>query len=350
MEAQLYSQNSQKSSANQQGNKTTTKHILFIGGIPLQASKIDLIRYISKFAIADHVSLPIDYKTGLHKGFAKAFFKSEAAMNNILKPRHHMMLGVDIGVSKWVPKSKHQPKTEVPSHNKVFFKFRSQFSQNELKDFFNTFGRVDHIQIKSDYLTGKIRDFGFVMFESESSAIKLIENGPSYQVKSGKLYVQESRSKKQLAKETKMKQNQCPQDMRVNSSAIQISSHSNDVNANFTTAADIHAMVLKKTKHSALLASENHETACVSPKSHQLEGQIIQTEQIIRKDEAIVSHPILNKQSPMLVQILSICYEGWIQLNHQAFENLKFNLPKNTRQLVPARQPRSIINAGFLLF
>lgn len=185
------------------GQKEKAVHAAFIGGIPLQATKEDLVKYLSSFGVVKRISLPTDNYSETHKGFAKVFFDSEDSLLRAVGFYDHFLFGVKIGISKWVSRSQHVSLKESPSENKVFFRFQSYLEKSVLHRYFMKFGPVESLEIKKNYLEDSNRDFGFVVFESSSSARQLIQLGPRHQVQGVRIFVQQSMTNRQIAKDIK---------------------------------------------------------------------------------------------------------------------------------------------------
>lgn len=63
-------------------------------------------------------------------------------------------------------------------------------TENQLEDFFSQFGEVSDISIPSDHFTGKVRGFGFVEFERQDIADKLLADEEPKYLGGRKIYIQ----------------------------------------------------------------------------------------------------------------------------------------------------------------
>lgn len=179
------------------------KHVAFIGNIPTNAEKADVQSYLIQFNGFKHLSLPIDLKTRRHKGYAKAFFLTEKDLTSAINFPHHEIMGVNVAIQKWVPRSQFTSKKALPSPKKIFFRLFHDFKQEELLRFFRRFGNIESFEIKSDREMGRKRNFGFVTYDSEDAAQSAIEYGPDIVMGQRRIIVTPSKSNKQIGKEIK---------------------------------------------------------------------------------------------------------------------------------------------------
>lgn len=142
-----------------------SSHAIFIGNIPTSADRRTLLAYLHGICRPKHVSMPTDVRTGRHKGFAKAFFRSEEETSQVLGlMSQHYLLEVPNIFQRWVPRRFFVSKKEKPSVNKVFFRMVHLFEYRELLDLFSSFGQVIQLDLKKDHLTYEARNYGFVTF------------------------------------------------------------------------------------------------------------------------------------------------------------------------------------------
>lgn len=195
------------SSLFQEENANEDSHSVFIGNIPTCADRASVKHYLKGFCRLKHLSFPIDVRTGKHKGFAKAFFYSEEDLQCIVTyPLEHYLLGVPIVIKKWVPRRCFSTKKELPTPNKIFFRMAQPFLYSELWEIFSNYGTVSFIDLKRDRLTDEVKDYGFVTFQHENSALCLLSDGKNRLKVGGKvLTISESKSNKQISAEIKAK-------------------------------------------------------------------------------------------------------------------------------------------------
>lgn len=207
-----YKKNAQKSSklASKPSGKTLTESVnsaIFIGGIPKQADKDELVEYLSQFGDVVNISMPFRGVQSNHKGFAKVLLSSGLDTYRFLSCPEHLICNMKIGASRWVSKLDHVSLKEAPTENKLFIRIKGNLSESELLEYFRCFGKVESIEIKLNYRTGQLRDIGFVTFENPESAALVVEKGENHQVHGSKVLVQFSMTKRDLAKAFKQSQN-----------------------------------------------------------------------------------------------------------------------------------------------
>jgi len=91
--------------------------------------------------------------------------------------------------------------------NKLFFKMSALIDESAIFYYFSSFGKVELVEVKYNYLTGEARDIGFVVFQRAESAQSVIAQGARHYVANVRLLVQPSKSIKQSAVEEKANTN-----------------------------------------------------------------------------------------------------------------------------------------------
>ena len=147
-----------------------TEPALFIGGIPLQTTYDELFSYISSFGNVLSLFMPKDSHTKIIKGYAKAYMQSEEERNRVLKHSHHILHGLEVGISLWIDKSEYLNQKDRQSKRKVFVKYHPMITESDLLDYFSQFGEIKNIENKSNHLTKVPRYFCYITFSHEESA------------------------------------------------------------------------------------------------------------------------------------------------------------------------------------
>ena len=174
--------------------------LIFIGGIPKEVSKNDLLEYISEYGQLERFSVPFRGIRKHHKGFAKVLFSSATEMNAFLACPRHVLGNVAVGVSKWFSKFDNHSLNLNPTENKIFFRFKGDINQKDLYQYFSRFGIVESFHEKINYKTNMSKNFGFVTHTNPESALILLDQGLEHVVKGASLLVQLSKSKSGLTK------------------------------------------------------------------------------------------------------------------------------------------------------
>lgn len=175
----------------------------FLGGLPVQTTFKELEAYVRSFGPIYYLSFPVDSVTGKHKGFAKVFFKKQGSLDYALSFPVHSMHGVEFGFSAWVSKKNFSSKKEKPAANKLFFKMSAPIAEDDLLQYFTSFGPVSKLDIKQDYEIGQQRNIGFVIYMKDTDAASVIHLGSVHFIQKKRITVQPSRTTKQVIKASK---------------------------------------------------------------------------------------------------------------------------------------------------
>ena len=167
--------------------------MIFIGGIPKQATREDMAAYVENFGSLVYFSMPFDVDPDQHKGFAKVVFNSVAEEEYFLGQPRHTFLNIDMGVKKWIAKENHLSFKEKPSECKIFFRFSRPITHEQAFNNFRQFGQVYDLEIKMNYRTNEIRDFGFVTFTSVTDARNLLDHGLSHNIEGARVKLEYSK-------------------------------------------------------------------------------------------------------------------------------------------------------------
>ncbi|KAI5563692.1 hypothetical protein BDE02_14G008000, partial [Populus trichocarpa] len=175
---------------------------LFVGGIPRGTSEDTLRDHFSKYGVVSHLLVAKDQITKLPRGFAFVVFSEAASAARALQDSH-VICGRTVEVKKAIPKTeKHQEHRQRHPHGnqetasngsgmnsdnstgnvnyyrtkKIFVGgLSSSLTDEQFRNYFEKFGRtVDAIVMQDS--SNKPRSFGFVTFDSEESAAKVMRN------------------------------------------------------------------------------------------------------------------------------------------------------------------------------
>lgn len=147
----------------------TTLRKLFVGGIRPDTSDEDFRDYFATFGeIEDCVHIR-NKQTKMSKGFGFVTYKQQESVDKCLTAKPHSINQKDVDVKRAVPKDQPQERCQ-----KIFVGGLPETSENELKQFFETYGKVTQCQFKRDQNTGRGRGFGFISFEECDTVDKLV--------------------------------------------------------------------------------------------------------------------------------------------------------------------------------
>lgn len=156
--------------ANPEDTLEQIQRTVFIGGISLKSTPQDIIDYASLFDDVEYVLLPKSAKTRHLKGYAKVRFKTVDGASRIVSFSGHVIAGLNVGVSPWTTNEEYLKTKEILSSRKVYVKFKERLGVENVKNYFSKFGEIQQIDIKKHPLTGRFRDFGYIIFGSPEAA------------------------------------------------------------------------------------------------------------------------------------------------------------------------------------
>nr|CAH0101348.1 unnamed protein product [Daphnia galeata] len=147
---------------------------MFIGGLSWQTSAEGLREYFSKFGDVTEVMVMKDPTTRRSRGFGFVTFADAASVDKVLASAPHELDGKKIDPKVAFPRRAH-PKM-VTRTKKIFVGGLSAPSTvDDVKGYFEQFGRVEDAMLMFDKQTNRHRGFAFVTFESEDVVDKVCE-------------------------------------------------------------------------------------------------------------------------------------------------------------------------------
>ncbi|XP_061559489.1 RNA-binding protein Musashi homolog 2 isoform X10 [Phyllopteryx taeniolatus] len=147
---------------------------MFIGGLSWQTSPDSLRDYFSKFGEIRECMVMRDPTTKRSRGFGFVTFTDAASVEKVLAQQHHELDSKTIDPKVAFPR-RAQPKM-VTRTKKIFVGGLSANTVVEdVKQYFEQFGKVDDAMLMFDKTTNRHRGFGFITFESEDIVEKVCE-------------------------------------------------------------------------------------------------------------------------------------------------------------------------------
>ncbi|KAJ8686532.1 hypothetical protein QAD02_022326 [Eretmocerus hayati] len=146
---------------------------LFVGGLSWQTSSEKLREYFGMFGTVTDVLIMKDPVTQRSRGFGFITFAEPGSVDKVLKCPIHTLDGKKIDPKHATPKNRAKQANRT---KKIFVGGVSQdTSSDEVKAYFNQFGKVEETVMLMDQQTKRHRGFGFVTFESEDVVDRVCE-------------------------------------------------------------------------------------------------------------------------------------------------------------------------------
>lgn len=160
---------------------------LFVGGLGWDIKEDKLRSYFSHYGEVTHAIIMRDRVTGLSRGFAFVVFSDPSVIDVILQQKHTID-GRPVEAKRALPRTQQQSlRSRLPHANgdtklegnirtrKIFVGgLPSSLTEEEFCQYFQSYGNVTDKVIMFDPNTGRPRGFGFITFDSEDAADKVL--------------------------------------------------------------------------------------------------------------------------------------------------------------------------------
>ncbi|KAK4839472.1 hypothetical protein QYF36_022218 [Acer negundo] len=122
----------------------------------------------------------MDRYTGRPRGFGFVTFADPAVADQILE-KNHVIDGRAVEVKKTVPRE--EMVKEVLETKKIFVGgMPPSLTEDDLEEYFSSYGNIVENQIMLDHITGRSRGFGFVTFETADAVEKVLSWGKIHEL------------------------------------------------------------------------------------------------------------------------------------------------------------------------
>lgn len=137
---------------------------LFLGGLSWDTTEDDLTEYFGQYGPVVNVSIKYNATTGQPRGFGFITFAADESIDAVLNAGPHSIK------NKVIDPRKAKSKTNA-NLKKIFVGgVDSNMAEEELREYFSRFGRVDGIELPFDKVRNRRREFCFIIFDTKEAA------------------------------------------------------------------------------------------------------------------------------------------------------------------------------------
>lgn len=147
---------------------------IFVGGLTVQTTELDLEEYFSSFGNISHVAIIKNKQTGLSKSYAFVYTHDERTYKRIISNKHSLK-GRIIDCKDGFNKEENPALFKKLNSKKIFVGGLAVNTQDHhLADYFSKFGEVFKAYVIIDPKTKRSKRFGFIIMEHEESVQKVM--------------------------------------------------------------------------------------------------------------------------------------------------------------------------------
>ncbi|MCD7461896.1 hypothetical protein HAX54_047353 [Datura stramonium] len=154
---------------------------LFVGGIAWETTEESFRKHFSQFGEITDSVIMMDRISGRPRGFGFVTYADPEIADKVLE-EDHTIDGRAVEVKKTVPKEDMHVKGALKTKKIFIGGLPSSLTEDELKEYFSSYGYVVEHQIMLDQITGRSRGFGFVTFDNENAVEKVLSNGRMHEL------------------------------------------------------------------------------------------------------------------------------------------------------------------------
>jgi len=155
--------------------KSTTELKIFVGGIPPDATEVEIQGYFSIFGKIKKVDLPLNKRSKKIKGFAFVIFASQTSFEKAIQHGHHLIRGKVVAVTKALGQEEASRQTRERQGQKLFLKgLPPMMTTFELRKLFEKFGEVEIALIPPTQRMEGNRAFGYVVMKHKQDYLNIL--------------------------------------------------------------------------------------------------------------------------------------------------------------------------------
>ena len=171
--------------------------ILFIGGLPLNTQRQELIEFFSEISEVIWLRMGVDGRSKFFRGYAYILLSDDCMAEQLVQEKNLWFGAVRIGLSRWKSSCEYINEKNSDLKRKVFVKnLDGYIDESHLMDYFSKFGTVKFAEVRRDHLTKQSRRIGFILFEKEASASSCLAKKNHY-LKNRRIHCKPCKSKKE---------------------------------------------------------------------------------------------------------------------------------------------------------
>ncbi|CAH1422782.1 unnamed protein product [Lactuca virosa] len=169
---------------------------LFVGGIAWETSEESFSSYFSHYGELTDSVIMMDKISGRPRGFGFVTFADPADADKVLE-QDHVIDGRPVEVKRTVPREDMQGSRGVSRTKKIFVGgIPLTLTEDEMREYFLSYGEIVEHQIMLDHVTGRSRGFGFVTFDSEEAVDKIFADGQLHELQGKQVEIKRAEPKR----------------------------------------------------------------------------------------------------------------------------------------------------------
>ncbi|XP_059299585.1 heterogeneous nuclear ribonucleoprotein 1-like [Lycium ferocissimum] len=168
---------------------------LFVGGIAWETTEESFRKHFSQFGEITDSVIMMDRISGRPRGFGFVTYADPEIANKVLE-EDHIIDGRAVEVKKTVSKEDMHVKGALKTKKIFIGGLPLSLTEDELKEYFSSYGYVVEHQIMLDQITGRSRGFGFVTFDNEEAVEKVLSNGHMHELRGKQVEIKRAEPKR----------------------------------------------------------------------------------------------------------------------------------------------------------